>query len=285
MKKEPHFHERCREAMLGDEVFADAYGLLEPGQRAWLKKLAAETHAMVSAEKRERRVCREDWSSGFSGRIESMPAKRTFLFIGQGVASPVQVAAAALPAVFRGVSEFYAVRIGAGGGPDNILAALEICGIENVCAFDNEQAAEIFSAAAADPDCAVLSLGCEFQPPAGTGCAFFWSRAEIASMAVYCDGSDDPDYQAMAWAHPNAEFKIFGDAGENTPENFEGLPGGLDALAGLRPEVLFTTGAMPEGLDSGIPLVLGAGQEGCFFWPELMDSDFCVRMLAVWDRG
>jgi hypothetical protein len=286
MKKEPHLHERCREAMLGDEVFAEAYGLLEPGRRAWLKKLAAETHAMVSAEKRGRRVRREDWSAGFTGRVESRPVERTVLFIGQGVASPVQVAAAALPAVFRGTREFYAVRIGAGGDePDDVLAALEICGIENVCALDDGRAAEMFSAAAADRDCALLSLGCEFQAPAGAGCAFSWSRPEIASMAVYDDGSGELDYQAIAWAHPNAEFRIFGDAGENAPEHFERLPGGLGALAGLEPEALFTAGVEPEVLDLRIPLVLGAGQEGCFFWPELMDADFSVRRFAVWDRG
>jgi hypothetical protein len=204
------------------------------------------------------------------------------------VASPVQVAAAALPFMFSGVRQVAAVRVGPGGeGPDDILAALELCGVEQVFALGVGDASECLAGALEDADCACLLLGCGklgLQRPESVR-AFVWEKPEAGRFAVLSDPDGCFDYEVMAWAHPHARFTVFGDEQADLPDNFSCEEGGFEAMIATRPEAVFACTALPEDSLLQLPLVLGPGQEGCFFWPDLLDRRIAKTSLFVLDEA
>jgi hypothetical protein len=288
MQSIPHIPELCQDAMLSDGVFADAYESLFAKHRAWLKKLAAETYAMIRPVKRAGDRSETRWSAGFVSAEESRIMARTLLFIDAGVSSPVQVAAAALPPILSGTAEIAAVRVGPGSdSPDSVLAALEMCGVENVYALDHAEARDCLAAALVDPDCACLMLGNAdwFGGRLRHSRAFVWARREVRRMAVLIGPDGDFDYDAMAWAHPGAVFAVYGDTDADMPAGFEPLSGGLPAMLETGPEVVFCSRPLSAWSCTEVPLVLGPGQEGCFFWPELTRRTFRRKSLSLWSAG
>lgn len=273
--------------MLDDGVFAAAYDSLDPGRRAWLKKNSAEVHCIMEPAKKA--FCRYSvsWTMGFGSQVAVKPYGTALFFIGGGVSSPAQVAAAALPLMFSGVREVAAVRVGPGGkDPDDILAALELCGVEQVYALGEGDASECLTSALADPGCACFLLGCgemEFARPDHVR-AFVWERPEVREFAVLPGPGGCFDYEVMAWAHPGSRFIVFGGEQADLPENFSRVEGGLEAMLAIRPDVAFACPPVPEESLLEIPLVLGPGQEGCFFWPELLDRRIAKTSLHVLDE-
>jgi len=288
MKRTLHIPQHCQDSLLNDGVFAAAYDALDPRRRAWLKKLAAELHCMLEPAHRIQGRYAVSWRSGFDSLWTVRPYSSGFVFIGEGVSSPAQVSAAALPLMFGGVREVVAVRVGRGAAePDDVLAALELCGVEQVYALDAGDASACLNGVLDDPECACLGLNCRDLLPASglEPKALFWSRREVEHMAVMVqeDGDFDPD--VLAWAHPRATFTVFGGQGGHLPERFERGSGGVSGLAALGPQVVFSAMPLPGDIQVRIPLVLGPGQEGCFFWPELLERRMVKLSLDVRDEN
>lgn len=286
MKHAPHIPERCLGSVLADGVFAAAYDLLEPERRAWIKKLAAQLHVLAEPEKRLHRRDESTWATGFSTSIFRYPVTSALLFIDSDVVSPVQVAAAALPPLFCGARSLTAVRVGTGSDrPDFVLATLEMCGVETVYALEPGGAADCLAAALCDRNSAVLILGqadwCDGS--LNGSAAFVWRRPQIREMAVLADPESDLDYETMAWAHPDGRFRVYGSVGENMPKGFELAGQETEEIEAGEAEVLFASSLPSVEVSEKFSLVLGPGQEGCFFWPELIDPRIYARRMTIWD--
>lgn len=284
----PHIPQRCLDDVLQDDVFAASYDSLTPLHRAWLKKLAAETHAVMAPSKQAMR--REDklFRQGFTTSVVARKASGALLFIDSGITSPVQVAAAALPPIFCGAGEVAAIRVKYDGNPaDPILAALEICGVENVFVLNERDAGDCLREALADRDCACLCLGGGdwYQGPWRESGALTWRRREAGEMAVLAHPGSNLDFGIMAWAHPGARFQVYGGGGEDLPAGFTHVSGGIEALLETSPDVVFSSISQPWEAASRVPLILGPGQEGCFFWPELTSRCMDIESLEVRDES
>lgn len=279
------------ECLVSDDAFSQAYNAMPGARRAWIKKTAAQVHALVGSmrDRREERTVLH--RQGFSSRALSAPLDCAVIFLDSTCVSPVQVAAAAVPLILSGAGSMCAVRI-EDGLPisDNVLAALELVGLETVFRLDEPGARRFMERLTETGSAAVLFFG------RGTALTSLSVAAGYAApplklfkpfvterLGVWTDSGDEWDYETLAWAHPCTLFEVWGAraAIPDLPPGFSHRKGSFESfLAEGYKTVFVSEGQLAESVGRAA-LALAPGQEGCWVWPELSTGFFRSETLAI----
>jgi len=278
--------------IVSDEAFAHAYDSMPGERRAWIKKTAAQIHALIGPMRDGRELSCVSHRQGFESLRGSTPMDCAVVFLDSTCVSPVQVAAAAVPVVLSGARQLCAVRIEEGEEPvaDDVLAALELVGLETVFQLD-EAGARLFVQHLVEMGSAAV--------------LFFGQSTELSSMAVaagyaapplklfkpfvtehlgfWAGAGGDWDWETIAWAHPCTMFDVWG-ARESLPDlppSFQKKRGSFQAFLEAGYPALYVPEERLREAAGHASLVLAPGQEGCWAWPELSTCFFRKQMLAI----
>lgn len=266
------------------EDFARAYEASPPVCRAWIKKLTARLFALQPPYGRTAVRKEVDFSQGFQASWLEAPVRTTVLFL-DGASSAVQAAAAVLPPVLAGSENVAAVWVDNGPVmPDDILAAMELCGLERVLSLSRKEASEFLELLRAESSARSICLygGDEAS---NDRLAVDLRLSEVDRFAVYTEQEGEFDPNVLAWAHPNASFEVHGPAAGSLAEGaFVATGKTWESFASAGTEAAFVALSRIREAAGLFPLVLGPGHEGCFFWPVLDNSIFRRRGLAVWNE-
>ncbi|WP_243309992.1 hypothetical protein [Fundidesulfovibrio agrisoli] len=250
----PPLPERWR---VGDGRFARAYARTGDSGRAVIKTCIAGAYETADPQAPARTLTAGTFPSGNTRLIEKRPRPWFALVLGQAVQAPAQVVAAVLPAMARRIPLVAVLRPGVSAPwPDAVLAALELCGVENVFSPPLKEL----------PGCleALSALG-----PGGVACLgdfALWSRVRDAgeishwlrpsASMVVLDSGAQWDMEAVAVAHAGVPLTRL-----NSWD--EAAPGSLDAAL-----------AYPGQAPDWCPLVLEPGREAMWDWPGLPEALF-----------
>ncbi|GFK94577.1 hypothetical protein NNJEOMEG_02424 [Fundidesulfovibrio magnetotacticus] len=248
-----------------DSRFARAYARTGDRGRAIVKSAIA---ALYEAREPSRGVRGESTAHHAAGRrtLRTAPRPWFLLALDPQAHSPIQLAAAVVPAVSARAELILAARpAGKGGWPDAQLAALELCGVEHV-----------FS-----PSTMALRHGIvELAEASGPGLlACLGDRAFCDRLLAGLDDSCDVirlpapakaalhadsawDREALGFAQPGLELVEYANPGD--PE-----------VSGLR--AAFAPDAFAP---SGAALILEPGREALWDWPQLESGLFFTRTLV-----
>lgn len=252
---------------------SQAYTAISEADRAWLKQsmvMAQYCYGFLPWQEEQRREQAE--CAGFSSVLGSQPVHWALLFFPPQYPAPVRLLAALMPALLARVPVLVPVCTGSACA-QNLLAALELAGVENVYALeraghDAEALMQYLSANAEQKtyDCGVVLTLAGATVPAS--CAD-WIAAR---KTVRCWKEDVPlrcafnphnpalDREQIRRSHPDMELCAL-------PLDAEDGVFGFDALYGA-------------SAPAQVPLVLGAGLEGCWIYPQLVPDFFRVRRMA-----
>lgn len=119
-------------ARVPDSRFARAYAQTGETGRALIKSQIAALHPSYAADYATSVSVTARLHGGQVRTIETTPRPWHLLVIAPGVAAPAHLVAAVLPAVARRIPVLAVRSSGKGGWPPALLAALELCGVEQV---------------------------------------------------------------------------------------------------------------------------------------------------------
>ncbi|MCK9239251.1 hypothetical protein [Desulfocurvus sp.] len=276
-----------------DEVFARAYAALGGVRRAWIKKTVAQVHALAGPWGDPSRGSETEHRQGFVSRRRSRPVDCAALFLDASCVSAAQVAAAAVPMLLSGVPNLCAVRV-LDGPPeaDDVLAALELTGLETVLHLD-EAGARRFMTFLVEAGAAAALFQGQGQALDGLRTAAgyaapplrLWRPFGVERVGVLADAGQRWDWATLGWVHGCAAIDVYGarTAIPDLPPGANRRPGGLRALLEGDYPVLYVPRPRLDEARDAAPLVLGPGQEGCWAWPGLDARLFRRHALTLAD--
>ncbi|MBU1001341.1 MAG: hypothetical protein KKE73_02340 [Proteobacteria bacterium] len=279
------------ERLVPDDAFSLAYNSMPGERRAWVKKTAAQVHALVGPMRDSREERGRVHRQGFSSRALSVPLECAVIFLDSTCVSPVQVAAAAVPLVLSGARRMCAVRI-EDGTPvsDNVLAALELVGLETVFQLDEPGARRFMEMLTETHSAAVLFFG------RGTALMSLSVAAGYAApqlrlfkpflterLGIWAGAGDEWDFETLAWAHPCTQFDVWGarTAIPDLPPGFSHRKGSFESFLGEGYQGVYVPEEQLAESVGQVALALAPGQEGCWVWPELSTDFFRAETLAI----
>ncbi|BBD07795.1 hypothetical protein [Desulfovibrio ferrophilus] len=279
------------DCLVPDEAFSLAYNAMPGMRRAWIKKTAAQVHALIGPMRDRREDKCIAHRQGFSSHGVSAPMDCAVIFLDSTCVSPVQVAAAAVPLVLSGAKRMCAVRIEDGlAVSDDVLAALELVGLETVFQLSEPEARRFMERLTETRSAAVLFFG------QGTALNSLAVAAGYAApplklfkpfvterLGIWAGAGGDWDYETLAWAHPCTMFDIWG-ARESLPDlplNFSRKRGSFESFLREGYRALYVPEARLMESVGRAALALGPGQEGCWACPELTTDFFRAETLAI----
>ncbi|MCC8193064.1 MAG: histidinol dehydrogenase [Deltaproteobacteria bacterium] len=271
------FPDRINDRLVPDDVFAEAYDVLTPGERAVIKTAIARMAAVRGVAHSASRRAATDMRQGFSLHESRGPVAWTVVLWDEAYAGPARVLAALVPAMLAGVPDILTCRVVRDGTPfpKPVLAALELAGQELAAECGPEDALDLaahccgqnargrlillgrdavyadIGRIAAERDTPLLRYGAPV-------------RIGIAASTFAAPVSND----SLRLAHPDAALVPF-----------EG-----DAAQGAFSAVFCAEAAVPGYLGSA-PLVLTPGNEAYWSWPGLSRNFFVETDWAVSGDG
>ena len=290
---EDYFPAWTQARLVSDAVFAEAYGALSGPRRAWLKKTIAQIHALSGPMRGpcERKLC--EHRQGFASQRASCPLKSAVLFLDDTCTSAAMAVAAAVPMLLSGVPNLCAVRITKGAPlADDVLAGLELVGLEMVVHLDDTSARKFMEFLVADGSSAVLFHGQgaaleQLRTAAGYALPSLrlWKPFLVDRVGVYDDGAATWDWELLSWVHPCASIEIYGSrtAVPGLPSGCVRVGGDFEALlAGGYPALYVPLERLAQ-VAATARIALAPGQEGCWAWPGLGTDFFRTLSLALND--
>jgi len=285
-----------------DGVFAVAYEATGDVDRARLKTCIARLHVLYgqaslwgavgpgAGDELERRIATR-WRQGFTSLEHASPCAWTLLCVDASWASGPRLLAALLPALFAGVGSVAVLRVGGGGAwPPQVLAALELAGVETVADADPAAVPALLESLAASGGSGgttgrLLLLGehpdqlAALARPHGVP---VWRDTlpptiGIASCGDDINESDRPNRAALRAAHPDATFVDVPALPEST--SHAAPPAPPASLAHL--SAVACAPAHAGGWLAHAGLVLGPGHEWCWMHPALTPAWFARRSVAL----
>ena len=277
------------DACLDDETFAAAYEAVPADRRALLKTAIARQYAWRAPAPCSENRCARVWTQGFESLEVVAPADVCLLLFDASCASPALFLAALLPALNAGIGTVLAVHA---RGPQDapaseaVLAAFELAGQEAVLELPPDKVRDLIGASTENGEsCVVLAFGdTAGLVPQGFADGFarrVWTAPPRPDMAVFLAGEDqDPDLEALAFAHPCGRFLLAGASSPLPDERFTLLGPEFDDLVPAGGSVCFVSGQHAETALESFPLVFGPGHEACWLFPDLHSEFFQVRRTA-----
>jgi len=275
----------------GDELFARAYADISSRNRAWMKTGIARLHDWYGPRKATRTELALHWRSGFDSRQVAEAVDFAVVLFDGSLFSPSRLLAALIPAMAVGVGNVLAVRV-SNGTPwrKAILTGLELAGQELVVDMSELQARRLFgelretsrpgAVAVLGPRAAVIKTN-ELQAASRIS---FWRPRYTRAAAIWMEGPDTFDLEALAFIHPDIVFSVFGVEPELPAENFSYEGDGFDNFLDAIMEVAYVPAARAEQTLGRARVVFGPGQEGCWIWPDLHPEHFQYQSVA-WTDG
>lgn len=264
------FPEWLEAFVVDDERFGAAYDAVPDNRRAWLKTTIARLHVLHGTPQVMWGRQENHWRQGHISIAESRPVDWTAVVVDSAYASGVRLLAAAMMPLLSGVEDILVVFSGDVPVAPECLAALELAGIEMAVQLDAEKTA-LFMAelSASGTSGRVLALGETARQAVhcvgvlGNGLSA-WFEPQHTSLGVLAGASFDRDL--LAWAHP--DFTIVDVSVDDlaSPSSFAAICCEADVV---------------DSVADTVPVSLGAGQEGCWVWPELLPQWFTHRRFSL----
>ena len=263
---------------VGDAAFARAYARVPDLDRARIKTGIAAVFAACGSPMP--RLRRSEAVLGHDLVLTRSDAPLDFAVIvcGPRFASPARLVAAVLPALCAGVPEVAAVRVG-GAWPQELLVALELCGVETACRLGPRALAGMWALLAAKGSGALVLLDGAPRPALAACPGIVLHEAVTCGKALVSDSPQERlDREALAFAQPDLEFVDAASLPGDAPDALaQGAVSGYDA-------VYAGSGADPAFAEAA-PLCLGPGRESFWLWPQLPPEAFRRVRIAAARQG
>lgn len=271
----PQAMERGR---VGDAAFARAYARVPDLDRARIKTGIAAVFAACGGPMP--RLRRSEAVLGHDLVLTRSDAPLDFAVIvcGPRFASPSRLVAAVLPALCAGVPEVAAVRVG-GAWPQELLVALELCGVETACRLGPRALAGVWPQLVAKGSGALVLLDGAPRPALAACPGIVLHEATTRGRALVADGLKERlDREALAFAQPDLEFvdaaSLAGDA-----------PGALAKDAISEYDAVYVGDGADPAFAEAASLRLGPGRETFWLWPQLPPGAFRRVRIAAARQG
>ncbi|SIN75663.1 hypothetical protein [Halodesulfovibrio marinisediminis] len=253
-----------------DERFGAAYDAVPDNRRAWLKTTIARLHVLYGTPQVMWGRQENHWRQGHISVAETRPVDWAVVVVDSSYASGVRLLAAAMMPLLSGVEDILVMFSGEKPVAAECLAALELAGIEMAVQLDADNTSAFMTEiSSAGTSGRVLALGNVARQAVhnvgvlGNGLSA-WFEPQYSSLGVLAGGSFDRDL--LAWAHPDL----------NIVEVAEDDLGSLSSLAAVCCEA-----DVVDAVADTVPVSLGAGQEGCWIWPDLLPQWFMHRRFSL----
>lgn len=259
-----------------DAAFARAYAKVPDRDRALLKTGIAAIYAAYGGPLPAYR--RQEAGLGHDLRLirQDVPLDFAVVLCGASFASPARLAAAVIPALCARVPEVAAVRVGTGNWPHALLTTLELCGVETACQLGPRSLAGLWEELPHRGRGAVILLdGVPFPDEAPEDHIQLFRALTTGKAGIFCDPDAPVDREALCLAQPDMAFSLYGDREDaDWGESFAPVAGGLAEAADCGYDALYVGQNQLEQALGAAPLVLGAGRETFWLWPQLFPDVF-----------
>lgn len=264
------FPEWLEAFIVDDERFGSAYDAVPDNRRAWLKTTIARLHALHGTPQVMWGRQENHWRQGHISIAENRPVDWTAVVVDSAYASGVRLLAGAMMPLLSGVEDILVVFSGDAPVAAECLAALELAGIEMAVQLDEENTA-LFMAelSATGTSGRVLALGETARQAVyhvgvlGNGLSA-WFEPQYTSLGVLAGASFDRDL--LAWAHPDLNIVDVTTDDLSSASGFAAICCEADVV---------------DTVADTVPVSLGAGQEGCWIWPDLLPQWFTHRRFSL----
>lgn len=284
------FPDRINEFVVDDALFARAYEIVPDTERALLKTCIARLFEWYGPAKVASTRTSREWASGLDSVQYSQPADYAVILFDDTLLSPVRLLAAVVAALSCGVKRVLAVRLSTNADwPFPVLTGLELAGQELVVDMTREQVQEML-AEFDEIGASGVVLGIDLPQGVFRSMRFPSNRINFHCLrfdrqaAVYMDGEQPFDLEALSFAHPDVSFDVYGLETPFPSEQFTHVSGGFSEVLKTSREVAYIPAAMVDKALERVHLILGPGQEGCWVWPQLRPEHFHFHSTA-WTIG
>lgn len=273
----PVWVESC---LVDDERFGSAYAAVADEHRALLKTLISRLWDWSCPERFVASSCERIGKGGWTAGELSAPADWAVFACGEDLDSPARLLAAVIPAIAAGVPDILVVRDERAPWSDSLLTAMELAGVEMVGELPKDRMQELFSGLAAGVGQGRLILLGDVDAEMDEGLQPVFLPA-CGEGVIVSETEDFLDIASLRFAHPSLALRVYGDI--SVPEGGLAEPGQgrwQDDCA----VVAFVDDGLVREAAGSFPLVLGAGNEFCWVWPQLRPA-FFVNHCVCWTSG
>lgn len=274
-----------------DELFAIAYEDVGEQSRAWMKTCIARLFDWYGPRKDVGGEEIRRWQSGLVSRTAHAPVDFSVVLFDDNLLSPARLLAALVPALAGGVKQVVAARINTGTPwRKAVLTGLELAGQELVLDLDDAQARKLLgelresqhtgAVTVLGPRAAAIVAG-EMRTASRMS---FWRPRFSRFATVWMEDETTFDLDVLAFIHPDMIFQVFGADVELPDNNFSHEGTEFDACLEAMTDVAYLPAERMDAAMSSARLLLGPGQEGCWFWPDLHPDHFQSHCTA-WTTG
>ncbi|MCG8531878.1 MAG: hypothetical protein MI749_14610 [Desulfovibrionales bacterium] len=256
--------------LIDDETFGIAYDAVPDNKRAWLKTTIARLHVLYGTPQVTWGRQENHWRQGHVSITETRPVDFALVLVDSRYASGVRLLAAAMMPLLGGVEDILVAFTGDAPVAPECLAALELAGIEAAVQCSVEKGTELLTVCNnSSVTGRVITLGTGARTLARQSCASsnfvqVWDEPSFSAIGVHKNGAFDT--ALLAWAHPDW------DVVEVTEDDF--AEDRSFAAVCCESDIV-------DAVPDYIPVSLGAGQEGCWIWPDLTPQWFMHRRFSL----
>jgi len=256
--------------VVDDEQFGTAYDAVADNRRAWLKTTIARLHVLHGTPQVMWGRQENHWRQGHISIAETRPVDWTVVVVDSQYASGVRLLAAAMMPLLSGVENILVVFAGDTPIAPEVLAALELAGIEMAVHVGVEKTSALMEELAGGQSAGcILALGNAAREvvrhvDGGVYGISIWQEPAFTGIGVLENVAVDRDL--LTWAHPDLSIV---DVTENE----------LSALSAVA--AVCCEADCVDTIPDTVPVSLGAGQEGCWVWPQLQPQWFMHRRFSL----
>lgn len=244
--------------LVDDDRFGDAYDAVPDNRRAWLKTTIARLHALYGTPQVTWGRQENHWRQGHVSITESRPVDWTMVVVDSTYASGVRMLGAAMMPLLSGVDDILVVFTGDGEIAPETLASLELAGLELAVQLDEQKTAALVKEVYTVPTSGrILALGKSSKTIVhGSGIPAngiqVWYEPHYTGMGIL--EATSVDKELLVWAHPDLALSDVSQDAVSEQVSLAALCCEADSV---------------DSIPDTVPVSLGAGQEGCWIWPDL----------------
>jgi hypothetical protein len=284
------FPDWINELVPDDELFAMAYEDIADHNRALMKTCIARLYDWYGPRKDISGSSTRMWRSGFESKTAYDAVDFAVVLFDGSLLSPARLLSALVPALAGGVKNVLAARVAGGPWRKAVLTGLELAGQELVVDVSEAQARRLFNelrdtgltgaVTVLGPRAAVIKTS-ELQSASRIS---FWRPRFTRAAAIWMEDAHTFDLEALAFAHPDIVFSVFGANTALPADNFSYEGDSFDDFLEAIIDVAYLPAARMDLALAKAKVVLGPGQEGCWVWPDLHPELFQFHSTA-WTIG